>query len=256
MLSFSAHDPVFLVFHIRGFWCFSISLGGPSTTCTSCPCARRAPVIRSIDPISLGARQKLLQQFRRNACGVLRSTTRSRGIVRYQRYVLRQAGRFYSLTVSIAGIPRIAAAPRASSITRRICSGVTKAARRRAPARFPCRSPPRAAAEPRFLPRIAALHERVLAAEFFRAIRSFRRAHFIRPRPTMMSVPAGRPRAPSDSGSRSAFHPALKTAWRFPPMCVHTGGGKNGTIRSCLELIPPRRFKGGLETSECTLSGA
>src|SRR6266403_1144281 len=101
----------------------------PSTTCTSWPMRSTRPASSEAFTPSACARAKAsFKSLLANACGVCASTTRSRGIVPVINATSSgKLARFTSLTVSIAGMPRIAASHRrASSITRAICSGVTK----------------------------------------------------------------------------------------------------------------------------------
>src|SRR6266478_6122313 len=100
----------------------------PSTTCTSCPIRSTSPASSEAFTPSASARANAsFKSFVANACGVCASTTRSRGTVPVIRATSSgKLARFTSLTVSIAGMPRIAASQRrASSITRATCSGVT-----------------------------------------------------------------------------------------------------------------------------------
>src|SRR6266850_580951 len=100
----------------------------PSTTCTSWPMRSTRPASSEAFTPSACARAKAsFKSLVANACGVCASTTRSRGIVPVINATSSgKLARFTSLTVSMAGIPRMAAwQRRASSITRAICSVVT-----------------------------------------------------------------------------------------------------------------------------------
>src|SRR6266404_5109431 len=100
----------------------------PSTTCTSCPMRSTSPASSdAFTPSACARANASFSNLVENACGVCASTTRSRGTVPVISATSSgKLARFTSFTVSIAGIPRIAASHRrASSITRATCSGVT-----------------------------------------------------------------------------------------------------------------------------------
>src|SRR6266436_6596706 len=100
----------------------------PNTTCTSCPIRSTNPASsEAFTPSACARANASFNNFVENACGVWASTMRSRGIVAVISATSSgKLARFTSFTVSIAGMPRIAALQlRASSITRAICSRVT-----------------------------------------------------------------------------------------------------------------------------------
>src|SRR5882762_3078775 len=224
----------------------------PSTTCTSCPMRSTSPASSEAFTPSASARAKAsFRSFVENACGVCASTTRSRGTVPVINATSSgKLARFTSLTVSIAGIPRIAASHRrASSITRAICSGVTKgltasctstisvpfATSRSAAPTESCReSPP--------------FTTRTVCLNFSRAIISLRRATSSARVATMMSVTCGqaaiRRRLRITIGVPSSSRNCL--GFSAPMRVPIPAAGRMAAIRLMFGAVPPGRFKAGL----------
>src|SRR5882762_10473381 len=221
----------------------------PSTTCTSCPMRSTSPASSEAFTPSASARANAsFRSFVENACGVCASTTRSRGTVPVINATSSgKLARFTSLTVSIAGIPRIAASHRrASSITRAICSGVTKGLT------ASCTS---TISVPFATSRSAALTEscresppfttRTVCLNFSRAIISLRRATSSARVATMMSVTCGqaaiRRRLRITIGVPSSSRNCL--GFSAPMRVPIPAAGRMAAIRLMFGAVPPGRFK-------------
>ena len=114
--------------HIGGLGDFNVALGTEDDMDVVAQALDEAGFVRGLTPSACARANASLISFVRNACGVCASTTRSRGMVPVISATSSgKLARFTSFTVSMAGMPRIAAwQRRASSMTRTICSRVTK----------------------------------------------------------------------------------------------------------------------------------
>ena len=248
--------------HVRGLRDFDISLR-PQDHHDVLPQALDEPgFVGGIQSIDFGFSKRLLQQLCLEYLRRLRQYhTLTRNGSRDDRHIFRQAGRFTSFTVSIAGIPSMAALwRRACSITRVTCSTVTNGRTASCTTTSSVSSPTSFKAAAPTLTRVGALHHAHRLFETFPALmRAFSGSTFSARVATMISEISGqaaiRRRLRITIGTPSSSRNCLGVS---APMRVPSpAAGRMATMWLMVESSPaeaecPAGPDAGLQKIECT----